>query len=83
MQYASTAMQVVVQEHAPAEMRAQLEQQRQEIERLRMQGEDWRQSHISPYGFGLPEQRRLTWRESGEYRMNNVITCVTGSLGQP
>ena len=49
MQCASTAMQVVVQEHAPAELRAQLERQMQENEQLRMQLEDLRQAQFSPY----------------------------------
>ena len=43
MQCASTAMQVVVQEHAPAELQAQLARQMQENERLRVQLEDLRE----------------------------------------
>ena len=72
MQCASTAMQVVVQEHAPAEMRAQLEQQRQEIERLRMQVEDLRQAQISPHREMFSRRRQLTWREVGQMQHAHV-----------
>ena len=63
MQCASTAMQVVVQEHAPAELRAQLEKQTQENERLRMQVEDLRQAQISHIPDICSRSRWLTWRE--------------------
>ena len=73
MQYASTAMLVVVQEHAPAELRAQLERQMQENERLRMQVEDLRQAQISSYDEMFSRSRQLTWREVGEFQMGQVV----------
>ena len=72
MQYASTAMQVVVQEHAPAEMQAQLERQKEEIERLRMQVEDLRQAQISPHREMFSRSRQLTWREVGQMQHAHV-----------
>ena len=73
MQYASTAMQVVVQEHAPAELRAQLERQMQENERLRMQVEDLRQAQISPYDETFSRSRKFTWREVGQIQIAQVV----------
>ena len=72
MQCASIAMQVVVQEHAPAELRAQLERQMQENERLRMQVEDLRQAQISPYDEMFSRSRQLTWREVGQMQHAHV-----------
>ena len=73
MQCASTAMQVVVQEHAPAELQAQLETQIQENERLRMQVEDLRQAQISPYDETFSRSRQLTWREVGHMQIAQVV----------
>ena len=72
MQYASTAMQVVVQEHAPAEMQAQLERQKEEIERPRVQVEDLRQAQISPHRESWRRSRQLTWREVGQMQHAHV-----------
>ena len=65
LQCASTAMQMVVQEHAPAEMRAQLEQQRQENERLRMQVEELRQAQFW--------NGQTTWRELSHREHRTIV----------
>ena len=73
MQCASTAMQVVVQEHAPAELRAQLEQQRQENERLRMRVEDLRQAQFSHIPDIFSRSRWLTWRELSQMEHQQIV----------
>ena len=67
-------MGLVVQEHAPAEVRAQLATQMQENERLRMQLEDLRQAQFSPYDGDFFNSRKLLWREVGQIMRQQCIT---------
>ena len=66
-------MQVVVQEHAPAELRAQLERQMQENERLRMQVEDLRQAQFSHTPDIFSRSRWLTWRELSQMEHQKIV----------
>ena len=86
MQCASTAMQVVVQEHAPAELQAQLARQMQENERLRMQLEDLRKertaSIIHLYGEVIGPALNILEEARRDIRMLAGTPAYTEALEQ-